>query len=118
MGKKLLAFILFLSLGINCFTVWFYFSTHPHSENNMRFESLQKKYPLLSKRILQEYPIDVIINFLDLRRELRSQVEPYGSTFGFYFEYLPTGTTIGVNEKLDFYAASLFKVPVVMAYYH
>jgi len=81
------------------------------------FENQEKKYPLLSKRILNEFQQDILINFLDLRKVLRSQVEPYGDNFGFYFEYLPTGTSIGVNEKNEFYAASLFKVPVIMAYY-
>jgi beta-lactamase class A len=82
------------------------------------FGVAQERYPLLSKRILQEFPQDVLINFLALRMSLKQQVAPYGSSFGFYFEYLPTGTSIGVNEKDEFHAASLFKVPVIMAYYH
>lgn len=75
-------------------------------------------YPFLSKRILQEEQNDILINFLDLRRQLRAMVAPYQDTFAFYFEYLPTGTSIGVNEKIEFSAASLIKVPIVMAYYH
>lgn len=82
------------------------------------FKQAQEKYPLLSKRILQEYPLDILLNFLDLRRELQRQTAPYGSTFGLYFEYLPTGTSVGINANNEFYAASLFKVPVIMAYYH
>ncbi len=117
MNKKLLAFILFLSVGVNLVLVCVYFTTEKHFNKNIEYEKLQEKYPHLSRRILQEYPVDILINFLDLRTRLRSEVEPYGDSFGFYFEYLPTGTSIGVNEKTEFHAASLFKVPVVMAYY-
>ncbi len=75
------------------------------------------KYPLLSPRIFAESQNDILVNFLSLRRQLRELTSEYGSDFGFYFEYLPSGTSIGVNEKEEFYAASLIKVPVVMAYF-
>ena len=88
------------------------------SNKNDEFAHVQKRFPYLSKRILQEFPQDILINFLDLRQTLRSQIDPFGNGFGVYFEYLPTGTTIGINEKEEFHAASLFKLPVVMAYYH
>jgi beta-lactamase class A len=35
-----------------------------------------------------------------------------------YFEYLPTGTSIGLNEKVEFFPGSLLKVPTIMAYLH
>jgi beta-lactamase class A len=76
------------------------------------------KYPFLAPRILQEYHNDILISFLPLRQELRKISEPYGDTFAMYFEYLPTGTSIGINEKAEFSLASLIKLPVVMAYYH
>jgi beta-lactamase class A len=34
-----------------------------------------------------------------------------------YYEYLPTGVSVGVNSTQEFYSASLFKLPVVMAYF-
>lgn len=74
-------------------------------------------FPHLSKRIFNDDPNDILINFLPLRNELEQAVMPYGETFGFYFEYLPTGTSIGVNEDGKFHAASLFKVPLVMAHF-
>ena len=80
-------------------------------------EVLRAKFPYLSPRVLVEGQNDVLVNFLQLRRKLKMLVEPWGEEFAFYFEYLPTGTSIGVNEKQEFKAASLFKVPVVMAYY-
>jgi beta-lactamase class A len=79
--------------------------------------ALREKFPLLAPRILTENPTDTLINFLPLRTQLRDMVAPYGETFAFFFEYLPTGTSIGVNEKLPFTAASLIKVPGIMAYY-
>jgi beta-lactamase class A len=82
-------------------------------------KELQQKYPHLSQRILSDYNRDLILHFVPLRAKLRELVENnYGGDFSFYFEYLPTGTSIGVNEKTEFYSASLLKVPVVMAYYH
>ena len=64
-----------------------------------------------------EFPQDVLISFLDLRYALRKETSSYGNSFGLYFEYLSTGTSINVNGNNEFYAASLFKLPVVMAYY-
>jgi beta-lactamase class A len=97
----------------------FFVAQRPTDEKTEKSSvSLEKQYPFLSKRILQEFPNDILINFLDLRKQLRETVAPWEDTFGFYFEYLPTGTTIGVNEKDEFTAASLLKVPIVMGYYH
>jgi beta-lactamase class A len=59
-----------------------------------------------------------LINFLALRNNLKTETDPFGTSFGMYFEYLPTGTSIGVNSTDEFHAASLFKTPIVMAYYH
>jgi beta-lactamase class A len=84
----------------------------------IQFKALENKYPLLSKRILNDFPNDLLINFLPLRASLREKVKEYNGSFGAYFEYLPTGTSIGINEKNEFDAVSLLKVPVVMAYYH
>lgn len=114
----ILIFILLVSLIGNA---WFYFFLQKDNKaisSDLTFESQQKKYPLIAKRVLQEFPNDILINFLPLRKQLRKVAQEYNGTFAFYFEYLPTGTSIGVNEKDEFSAASLFKVPVVMAYYH
>lgn len=120
MGKKyfLLLFFLLASLVINIVAFLFLYKNRQEISSSRDFATAQQKYPLLSKRILQDFPQDILINFLDLRTQLRNEVKPYGETFGFYFEYLPTGTSIGVNEKNEFHAASLFKLPVVMAYYN
>lgn len=106
------------SIIANIFLAVTFYNNSDEVKSAEEFKKAQEQYPLLSKRILQEYPVDILLNFLDLRRELQRQVSPYGNTFGLYFEYLPTGTSIGINANNEFYAASLFKVPVIMAYYH
>jgi beta-lactamase class A len=81
----------------------------------------REKYPLIAKRVLLDEwagATDIITNFLPLRQQIREVVKPYEDSFALYFEYLPTGTSIGINEDSEFTAASLLKVPVVMAYYH
>jgi len=117
--KKLLliVLILFASIILNAVGA-FYLWVNNSSQSNQTFEQLQVKYPLISKRILQDPPIDILINFLALRQNLKTETAPFGSSFGIYFEYLPTGTSIGVNSTDEFHAASLFKTPIVMAYYH
>ncbi len=115
--EKIWLGLFLLSVVLNIAVIFTFLSNRRVIDAANNLNDQVGKYPLLSKRILQEFPQDILINFLDLRKELRSQVAPYGKDFGFYFEYLPTGTSIGVNEKEEFHAASLFKVPVVMAYY-
>lgn len=92
--------VLFLGCRVNC-------SSNP----------TLNQYQFLARRILNENFNDILVNFLDLRTDLRAIVEPFNQSFSFYFEYLPTGTSIGVNEKEEFYAASLFKLPVIMSYF-
>ena len=75
------------------------------------------KYPYLARRIFLEDPNDVIINFTSLRRTLQDYVAKFPQKIGVYFEYLPTGNSIGINEKEIFYAASLLKIPMAMAVY-
>jgi beta-lactamase class A len=86
--------------------------------NVANFDDQSAKYPLLAKRILLENPNDIIINFSLLRTNLKKITGDWGSDFSFYFEYLPTGTSIGVNEKVEYNPMSLVKVPIAMAYYY
>lgn len=82
-----------------------------------RFRADTKTYEFLSPRIFRDVHPDFIFNFLQLRADLHKRLDPLGDNFGMYFEYLPTGTSININAGSEFYAASLFKLPVVMAYY-
>jgi len=118
MGKtRIFLVCLIISLLVNIVVLSVFYKNSNEIKSAKDFAADQMRFPLLSKRILLEFPQDILLNFLDLRTELRNQVKPYGESFGLYFEYLPTGTTIGINEKVEFHAASLFKIPVVMAYY-
>jgi beta-lactamase class A len=117
--NKVLIILLGISVAANAVLFIYLKANRGDIKVTESFEVEQQKYPLLSKRVLQEFPQDILINFLDLRRELRSEVSKYdGASFGVYFEYLPTGSSIGVNDREEFHAASLFKLPTVMAYYH
>ena len=75
----------------------------------------EAKFPYLSKRIFVENQNDILINFIPLRKSLRTYVESMKNPTGVYFEYLPSGVSIGVDEKENFISASLLKVPLVMA---
>lgn len=111
--EKFILVGLVISLLLNAFLFLRGENAQSSSQEN-DLQSRIEKYPYISKRILAEIPNDYLINFVDLRYELRSTVAPYRDEFGLYFEYLPTGSSIGVNEKDDFNAASLLKVPIVM----
>jgi beta-lactamase class A len=113
--------ILALSLSAN-----FYFistrqvlkNQNPRSSDTSALQQAENKYPLLAKRILMPDYHDILINFLPLRQDLEEKTKPYGNSFAMYFQYLPTGVSIGINSIQEFDAASLLKVPFVMAYYH
>lgn len=77
----------------------------------------QEELPYLSKRIFVENQNDILINFIPLRRAVREYVEKIGDNVGVYFEYLPSGTSIGANEKEEFQLVSLSKIPLVMSIY-
>ncbi len=76
------------------------------------------RYPLLSPRIFIQNRNDIIINFTDLRSELNAFVSAQKNMrTGVYFEYLPSGVSIGVNATDEFISASLIKVPFIMGIY-
>lgn len=77
----------------------------------------QQQNPFLSKRIFTSNPNDVIVNFIPLRTALKEYVGKQEGKLGVYFEYLPSGTSIGVNDKEEVKLASLSKVPIAMSIY-
>ena len=74
-------------------------------------------YPLLSRRLSVENHNDILINFVPLRSTLREYVGQIKQPTGMYFEYLPSGVSIGINDQDTFFGASLLKLPVVMKTY-
>lgn len=74
-----------------------------------------KQFPYLSKRIFMEDQNDLLINFVLLRTMLREFVTLTEASISIYFEYLPTGVSIGINDRDELVTASLIKVPIAMA---
>lgn len=113
---KYLGWIFFtLSFALNIFLV--FNSSRQDSDIQSDSSSEEKRYPYLSKRIFQERPNDILLNFTKLREDLKKYILEPKLKIAFYFEYLPTGISIGINEKEDLELASLLKVPLVMAVY-
>ncbi len=75
------------------------------------------KYPFLSETLFQKKSSDMIINFTQLREVMNQHYNEAKVPVGIYFEYLPTGASIGVNDQLQVEIGSLAKVPAVMAIY-
>lgn len=115
--KRHILIFLGLSLLLNLFLLRQILQPQSSSLQKLSQIDVSSQYPLLAKRIVNELPVDILINFLDLRDALQKKAEEYKGDFGLYFEYLPTGVNIGVNDESEFAAASLFKLPVVMAYF-
>lgn len=73
--------------------------------------------PYLSRRIFAPDPNDTIIDLTPLRTEMRAYAKTIPELFGIYFEYLPSGSSIGIQEQTSFIEASLLKVPVAIKAY-
>ncbi|MFM2424082.1 MAG: hypothetical protein RLZZ70_471 [Candidatus Parcubacteria bacterium] len=59
---------------------------------------------------------DLLVRFQPLRQALTAQYSDHPDfTIGLYFEYLPTGANIVVNNDRAMWPASLIKIPVAMA---
>jgi beta-lactamase class A len=101
-----LSLVLNVGLGITIFV----------NRETGRIEDSQL-YPFLSKRIFVESQNDILINFTPLREAMNEHVPKMEVPVGVYYEYLPTGSSIGVNEKMEVKIASLIKIPIVMAVY-
>ncbi len=103
--KKNGSVVLTLSLLMNVFAGPMLYSTWIRSA----------QFPLLSPRIFAQNRNDIIINFTTLRGQIRTFMENQKDMHvGVYFEYLPSGVSVGVNEKDNFISASLIKVPLIM----
>lgn len=113
-SQKITILLLIISLGLNTYLGIKAFST-PEKIDNISIP--KNAYPFLSKRIFIENQNDILVNFIPLRTAMRKYVQELPEPIGVYFEYLPSGTSIGVNENLEFQLASLVKIPVVMGIY-
>lgn len=104
-NQKIIAGLLVLSIGI---LIGLFLN------RDLRFSYLENKYKYVARRILIENPNDTIINFFELRKSLSTYIEKNKLDTGLFFQYIPTGTTIGVNQDNQYVAASLLKLPNVI----
>lgn len=75
---------------------------------------------LLAKRVQRNEGSDYHINFSSLRQDIQDYINRFGEDaerISVYFEYLPTGASIHINENAESVGASLMKVPVAMMLY-
>ena len=79
-------------------------------------ETFKSKFNLLNPIISIVNKYDLLVGFRELRTYLNETYTSYpGYTVGIYFEYLPTGDNISVNQNSRIWPASLVKIPVAMA---
>jgi len=111
-SRQILLAVLLISITFNIILVISFISPEMISE-----EESSKRLPYLSKRIFAEKQNDIIINFVPLRGALREFIGRFKIKTGVYFEYLPSGVSIGVNDREEVKLVSLAKVPLTMSVY-
>lgn len=97
----------------------YWLAQHRSNNDSVQTSSQESQYPYLSKRIFAENQNDIRINFQPLRKQLEQRFTalPPDTDYSFYFEYLPSGTSIRIGDDNELIAASLIKVPLVMNLY-
>lgn len=115
MHKRTIWYISGIIIGLNILG-WIVFTT---SRPAQKTESTRANYPYLSSRIFADDPNDILVRFFPLRRQLEAKFKalPEGTQYSFYFEYLPSGTTMRIGDDNQLVAASLIKLPLVMNLY-
>lgn len=86
---------------------------------NRNVTQRQNHYNLLSRRVIADNPSDILINFRTLQETYQNYLAQNGLTdsVSLYFEYLPTGSSIGINEDTERFGASLLKLPLAVSVY-
>lgn len=78
--------------------------------------TIANPYPLLDPGASEIRQNDLLVRFQPLREKLVAQYEQNPDFYvGLYFEYLPTGSNISINNDRAMWPASLIKIPVAMA---
>jgi len=116
MSKQNLFIVIFVLLIINILTFGYIFSSNNITEKESNL-TLRQRYSLLSPRIFTENQNDRLVNFVELRNKLNTYHTESNASMGTYFEYLPSGVSIGVNDRQNFIQASLLKTPLIMGVY-
>lgn len=76
---------------------------------------LTEKYNYLNKTKILDLKKHYIIDFSSLKKQLLEVNKKYTAKTYVYFAYLNNGSWVGLNERDEFTAASLVKVPLAMA---
>lgn len=114
----MLRLLLLISIFVNVvFSFVLLFKSEPKTHNPTDSSSQAEKYSFISKRVFVENPNDILINFVPLRKTLQNTLAEQDDLVSLYFEYLPSGTSIGINEKNEVRLSSLSKIPTAMAIY-
>lgn len=113
--KKILLGITVVSLLVNSI-LGLSFLFNKKDEHGSRPNS-SEEYSLLSKRIFVENPNDIILNFIPLRTAVQRYLDQTGLVHSFFFEYLPSGTSIRSDEDTQLAGASLLKLPTIISLY-
>ncbi len=93
-------------LGIGVFWIYSYYGIGVPANS----------FPLLDPGAAYVTKQDMLVRFQPLRQSLIAQYSEHPDfTIGLYFEYLPTGANIVVNNDRAMWPASLIKIPVAMA---
>lgn len=101
------------STGIVVIFLYFILMPYKPQQNTKQ----QSSFPYISQQIFEFNPNDILINFTSLRTTLNDYMTKIPDSVSLYFEYLPSGVSIGINEKQESQLVSLLKVPVVIAVY-
>lgn len=114
LASLVLGIALLFSVGLNI-----YHFVIGHGAENLPSGAtvVQTMYPFLSPRLALSDRNDIFLNFSSLRQGLRAYISAQEKPIYLYFEYLPSGTSIGINEQQEIPSASLIKIPTVMAVY-
>lgn len=80
-------------------------------------ERTVQRYDKLARSVFLDNPSHKTVDF----RALQQEIEAYsadrgmGDNLSLYFEYLPTGSSIGINDNTQLIGASLLKLPLAMS---
>lgn len=115
MQKKLIVFVVLALVG--GFMAGYFFATSQKTAYS-EGENSTSNHPFLAKRLYVDNRNDFLLNFQPLRKALNKYItENKDVKIEYYFEYLPSGMSIGINEQNQVPAGSLIKIPAVMAVY-
>lgn len=104
--------LLLLSIILNTFLFF-----HYENKYKSRFQFVSPSIAWMDTEDFLAVQKKYSLEYHELKSDIVKILNTSGlsGTYGFYFEDLSTGAWIGVNEREEFYPASLLKVPIMAA---